>query len=48
MIMHVTETPTATVSRTMWTTEEIKARLEEMNIPRSRTRRGPRWGNRDR
>jgi hypothetical protein len=48
MIMHVTETPTPTVSRTMWTTEEIKARIEEMDIPRSRTRRGPRWGNRDR
>jgi hypothetical protein len=48
MIMHVTETPPPPVSRTMWTTEEIKARLEEMNIPRSRTRRGPRWGNRDR
>jgi hypothetical protein len=48
MIMHVNNTPTPTVSRTMWTTEEIKARLEEMDIPRTRTRRVSRWGNRGR
>lgn len=46
--MHVNDTPTPTVSRTMWTTEEIKARLEEMDIPRTRTRRGSRWGSLDR
>ncbi|MFC9355671.1 hypothetical protein ACFTZB_03670 [Rhodococcus sp. NPDC057014] len=48
MIMHVTETPTPTVSKALWSTEEIKARLEQMDIPRSHTRRGPHWGSRDR
>lgn len=48
MIMHVTPTPTPTVSKALWSTEEIKARLEQMDIPRSHTRRGSRWGSRDR
>jgi hypothetical protein len=48
MFTNVTDTPTPTLSRTLWTTEEIKARLEVMDIPRTRTRRGPRWGSRDR
>ncbi|MEN0136858.1 MAG: hypothetical protein AAGC80_17035 [Rhodococcus sp. (in: high G+C Gram-positive bacteria)] len=48
MFTNVTDTPTPAVSKALWSTEEIKARLEQMDIPRSPTRRGPRWGSRDR